>query len=985
MSVDISDVGALLGLTSSYTDPVAPAGRVSRRLALQVPTVKRCRDLIAGTLSTLPVELFGPTHEAMAWSLMDQLEPDVPRSVTLARTFDDLLFEQVAWWRVLARGYHGFPTSVRRLEPRSVNVMKNSKVYVKANGQAQGMAWEWVPDADLIRFDSPNEALLEAGARAIRAAALINAAAERFADGVPPMAYLSPKVGEADPDDEEEDEETGKTELQELLDNWATAEKTRATPYLGSAIEHNVVGWNPEQLQMADARREASLEIARVAGVDPEDVGISTTSRTYQNSQDRRKQFTDFTLGSYRQAFEDRLSMDDVTPAGFRARMDLSAFMRSDDKTRMETWEIALRIGAMTDEEIREAEGRPALKAIAAPVQEDTMNPKLRVVHAAAQAAVTFDATEAVAFDFPGAIAESVDVEKRTITGLLVPYGKVGFSRGALWQFARGTLKWADPSRVKLWVQHNPASALGYALELDDREDGLYGTFQVDSSDEGTKALMKAKDKVLDGLSIGLGLGGKFQTRGGVNHAIAMPLMETSLTPAPVFDDARVHSVAASATEGNKKMTPAQRARLAELRATQQEANFSAFSEGEQVEFDQLTALETANPVEVQLGAGDFSAADVAGAVSAGVQAAFQTFGQPTVIPAGGVQVVSEPLPYRFDGGQAEHEFSADVAAALVDRNGEAAQRVNQFLGAAFDVATDDVNEINPVPTRSEMYVDYIEKTAPVYSAIYKGALDDATPFIVPKYSSSSNLVADHVEGEPPASDGTFVTTSQTVTPAAVSGKTEVNREVLLAGGNPRVSVLLWNQIRRAYYEAMEVKAAAVLTGSAATELGVALTPGGTGKVIGNELEGQLTSLQFIQGGSRFNRFLGHVDMYTVLVGAEEVVAAYDGTDLVEVATGRKLYPQINPSNASGQTGVKYSYIDVGGFQINPAWSLGATGVNEKSYLFCDQDVHFWNSAPLRIDWTLGVEAEVVGVFGVWGGAITRLDGVRKKTYDKTA
>jgi hypothetical protein len=36
-----------------------------------------------------------------------------------------------------------------------------------------------------------------------------------------------------------------------------------------------------EELQLADARNLAITEIARLCGVDPEDLEISTTSRTY--------------------------------------------------------------------------------------------------------------------------------------------------------------------------------------------------------------------------------------------------------------------------------------------------------------------------------------------------------------------------------------------------------------------------------------------------------------------------------------------------------------------------------------------------------------------------------------------------------------------------------------------------------------------------------------------------------------------------------
>jgi HK97 family phage portal protein len=342
-------------LPSSY--PISP--RVSRREAMTVPAVKRGRDLIAGSLGGLPLNLMGPDFKVTDWSLFDQPEKDVPRSVTLTRTFEDLLFEQVAWWKVTAVGWHGRPVEVVRLDPTSVTVAQDMKVYVTRQGH-QGTVQQWVPDEHLIRFDGPNDPLLVAGARAIRACLALDAAALRHADGAPPLDFFTP----ADGADLGED-----ADVQGMLDAWRLARQTRSTGYVPGALKYNVAGWDPEKLQLAEARQHAVLEIARLMGVDPEELGVSTTSRTYNNAFDRRKAFVDFTLGAYRQAFEDRLSMNDVSPRGYKARLDLSDFLRSDDKTRMEVYEKGLAVGAITHEEIRVNEKKPELTADQLPQQ----------------------------------------------------------------------------------------------------------------------------------------------------------------------------------------------------------------------------------------------------------------------------------------------------------------------------------------------------------------------------------------------------------------------------------------------------------------------------------------------------------------------------------------------------------------------------------------------------------------------------------------
>lgn len=341
--------------TSTTSIPLSP--RVSRREAMSVPAVKRGRDLIAGTLGTLPLNLIGPDMTPTPWSLFDQPEADIPRSVTMINTFEDLLFEQVAWWKVTAVGWHRKPVEVVRLEPRSVTVQQDLRVYETVQGN-QGMVQRHVPDAQLIRFDGPTDPILVAGARAIRAALALDAAALRYSEGNQPLDYFTPADG-VDPGDD--------TEVTELLTAWATARAAGVTGYIPASLNYNSAGWEPLKLQLAEARQHAVLELARLMGIDPEDFGVPTTSRTYFNAFDRKQARIQDTLRQFVAAFEDRLSMNDVSPRGFKARLDFADMLRSDDQTRMAVHETALRIGAETPEEMRIAEKRPPLEADQAP------------------------------------------------------------------------------------------------------------------------------------------------------------------------------------------------------------------------------------------------------------------------------------------------------------------------------------------------------------------------------------------------------------------------------------------------------------------------------------------------------------------------------------------------------------------------------------------------------------------------------------------
>ena len=923
-AVDVPpEVFGLAPLDSSST---APAPRVSRRQAVQVAAVKRSRDLIAGSIGQLPLVTVKADLSVDRTSWLTQPEADVARSVTMTRTAEDLLYEGIAWWKVTAFDWRGYPAQVVRLDPRTVDVMPDQRVRVTLKGN-RGTSEQWPTDGELIRFDSPNDALLVAGARAIRQCLTLDVAAQRYADGAPPLDYFTPAEAGVDPGTEEE--------IRGALDAWQAARQQRATGYVPATLKYNLGGWNPEQLELADQRQHAVLEIARVAGVDPEELGVSTTSRTYANQFDRRKAFLDFTLGPYRAAIEDRLSMGDITPRGTVTRFDLDAFLRTDAKTRYEAAKLGIEVGALTKAEVREDERRPALPADLATAPTSTPGDPVRTTipdvaaHDDAPAiTLTFDTDPAVTLDAAASDTFEVNAEARTIRGLAVPYGKVGVSNGQRFQFSRGTLKFADVRRVKLWVQHDRNQAVGVATKLDDREDGLHAEFSVARGVEGDRILSLAEDGVLDGLSIGLGRGAQFATRDGVQHAVAggVPLMEISLTPAPSFDDARL--VGAGAGFG----------------ADQPGATFEGLgTEIRKAMFQGFT--------------------DMGGAP------------QRQTVSAGGPRFdVEEPAPYRFDGQQGEHDFSHDVIATMRGDH-DARERVQTFMAeeldpATFAIGTADVADLTPPRQRPDLYVDRLVAATPLWLALRKGALTDSTPFIFPRFGSAEGLVDDHetmVEPTP----GSFTAGKQTVTPSPLSGKVEIPREIVDAGGNPQVSALIWREMQRAYYEALETKVADLL---AATNPGqINLTAGATDAALVDELEAAYAALQFVPGGFRFDYAPTHQGLYTALAAAAD-------------DAGRKLLPITAPANANGSAASRFASLNVAGVQHLPVASLGAPGVGlKRSYLLASEDVHAWASPPRELRFEYQVAHVDLGIWGYAATAVSRADGVRRISYDTEA
>lgn len=552
----------------------------------------------------------------------------------------------------------------------------------------------------------------------------------------------------------------------------------------------------------------------------------------------------------------------------------------------------------------------------------------------------------------PSGTVFEVAPEQRIIRGCVVPYGVEGFTDGQRWTFSRGSIDTSDPSSVKLWMNHDKATACGVAVEFEDRDDGLYAAFKVARGPEGDRALSMAEDGVYDRFSIGPRGTSRFSLRNGIQHAVAVALGEISLTSIPVFTGARVHSVAFDATQEGSTMpepTPAT---------------------------DPKTTPEDDEPTVP-----DFSA--ISGPISDAIAQGFATLAGsedgPTVVPAGGTATfeVEEESPYRFDGTMGEHDFSTDLIAFGRDRDSEAGERLMAFMAEAFApptfVATGDVGTLNPARQRPDMYVDERRFRTPLLDALYKGGLADSTPFVVPRFNTAEGLVADHVEGVEP-DPGSFTATSQTITPSAVSGRVEITRETWDQGGNPQVSGLIWRKIVEHYREAQEAKAYALLN---ALNLPAAqihlLTAGATDDELVNEVEEVVVDLNFVAGGNTFDYAAAHRDLFKALAAAAD-------------ASGRKLLPIYGPANANGQARSRFTSLDVAGTEFAPVHTLSKSqAANPRSYLVDTSAAHVWHSAPQRLEFQYRVAYVDLGVWGYCATAVTDAAGIHRLDYKPTA
>lgn len=342
-------VAAAFGLTPSTCNVV------TREEAMTIPAVRRGRAVIAGVIGGQPlVALRGAQLERVERPLLVQPDPNTTRQYTLTWTVDSLMFYGVAWWRVLEWDDTGYPTSAEWVAPWRITVdVKTGTVRI------DGVVVENA-NRVLIRFDGPDEGLLAYGGRTLRTCLLLEEAVRRFANMDIPLGVLRLADGA---------DELTADEITDLLDEWETSRRQRSIAYLNRSVEYDAQPFTADDAQLADSRQYQAGEVARLLNLPPRYVNAPAASgMTYTNVQAERLELVDLSLAPYLTAVEQRLSMGDVTPRGQVVKVDLTGFLRGDQKTAVETAAAAITAGMLTAPEARaDVYNRPPIDGETAP------------------------------------------------------------------------------------------------------------------------------------------------------------------------------------------------------------------------------------------------------------------------------------------------------------------------------------------------------------------------------------------------------------------------------------------------------------------------------------------------------------------------------------------------------------------------------------------------------------------------------------------
>jgi HK97 family phage portal protein len=323
-------------------------GSVGRDFAMQVPTVARCRNLIAGVIASLDLGLYNKTTGKELGKPRWLEQPDVrqPRSVTMAWTIDSLIFYNLAYWRITEQyADDGRPSRFEWVANNRVTFTTNKFGTEIEQYYIDGIA---VPMESIVTFQGLNGGgVLQTGARTIQASLDLEKAAAVSAATPMPTGYIK-NTGADLPE----------SQISGLLAAWKSSRMNRSTAYLTSTLSYETTGFSPKDMTYNESLQFLSTQVARLMGVPAWMVSADmNNSMTYQNILDSRKEFLAYTLQPYVSAVENRLSMNDITNSQNVVRFAVDdTFLRADAMERLNVIEKMLNLGLIDIDQAKEME-----------------------------------------------------------------------------------------------------------------------------------------------------------------------------------------------------------------------------------------------------------------------------------------------------------------------------------------------------------------------------------------------------------------------------------------------------------------------------------------------------------------------------------------------------------------------------------------------------------------------------------------------------
>lgn len=323
----------LFGLTGTH---------VTRESAISLGPVKRGRKLITSQIASLPLIVYKGTDRVTPQpAFTAQLELGRARSVTIAWIVDALLFYGRAYLEVTNRDWTNRPTRFAFVP--EWNAKTDGAGNLLAIGDRHVTTDQW------IRIDSDEEGILATAQADINELLAIKQASRRASDNPVPSIELHQTGGDPLTD----------AQVDRLIERWAAARRGEngGVAFTNQSLEAKVHGVAAEQL-LISARNQSSIDVVNHMNLPAWsiDAVVEGSSMNYTNVPSRTRELIDYTLKPYMLAITERLSMDDVLPAGTWCQFDTSHALQGSFTERMTGYKAAIDSNIYTADECRALE-----------------------------------------------------------------------------------------------------------------------------------------------------------------------------------------------------------------------------------------------------------------------------------------------------------------------------------------------------------------------------------------------------------------------------------------------------------------------------------------------------------------------------------------------------------------------------------------------------------------------------------------------------
>lgn len=383
-STVITASDTVTGALSTFTivDNLAPDWpTASYQGGMGIPGAWRAAILLSDLLGQVPWDawrVIGDAPETKITprpTLLEQPHPPYPRMTTITSAMLDLIWHGNSVWVIAARNAFGVPTAVIPVPACSVAVRRvtpfvSSPLPVGALEYKIGSLT--LGSSDVIHVMGPCEpgavrglGVLETQLNALTLAQTQDRQAASISTAGVPTGILK----STDPDIQ-------KDEALDLKAQWIASQSTRTVAFLNSSTEFTPLSWNPEELQLVEARKFTLNTLELIFGLPVGWLGGMNSARQYSNIEQDDINLLKFSLGGHLARFEQTLSL--AYPRGTNVRADLAVLMRPDTLTRFQGYAIGIQAGFLTDDEARAkepglppltAEQRAQMAAVRAPAQ----------------------------------------------------------------------------------------------------------------------------------------------------------------------------------------------------------------------------------------------------------------------------------------------------------------------------------------------------------------------------------------------------------------------------------------------------------------------------------------------------------------------------------------------------------------------------------------------------------------------------------------